>query len=40
MDYLWLDEDQINEEHNKVMLYIFVGEALASRTLREPHTFA
>jgi hypothetical protein len=40
MTYLWLDQYQIDEQHDKIMLNIFVGKALASRTLCEPHTFA
>jgi len=32
---LWLDQNQINKEHDKVMLDVLVGEAFASRTLRE-----
>jgi len=37
--YLWLNQDKVNEEHDKVMLDIFVGESLASRTLRQSHAF-
>lgn len=38
--YLWLDQHQINEQHDEIMLDIFVGEAFAAWTLRETHTFA
>jgi hypothetical protein len=33
--YLRLNQHQINKQHDKVMLNILVGEALAARTLRE-----
>ena len=38
--YLWFDQDQIDEQHHKVMFDIFVGKALASRTLGQPNSFA
>lgn len=38
--YLRLDQDQINEKNNIVMLNIFVGEALAIRTLCQSYTLA
>jgi hypothetical protein len=37
---LRLDQDQVNEQYNKVMLDILVGEAFAPWTLRESHAFA
>jgi hypothetical protein len=37
---LWLDQHQINEQHDEIMLDIFVGEAFAAWALCEPHTFA
>ena len=40
MTYLWLDQHQIDEQHDEIMLDIFVGEALAAWTLCETHTFA
>jgi hypothetical protein len=40
MTYLRLDQDQINEQHHKVMLDIFVCEALAARALRQAHALA
>ena len=35
--YLRLHQDQIDKEHNQIMLNIFVGESLASGTLRQAH---
>ena len=35
-DNLRLHKHQINEEHDKVVLNIFIREALAARTLRQP----
>ena len=40
VSYLWLDQNQINEQHNKVMLDVLVGELLAARTLCQAYTFA
>ena len=40
MTYLWLDQHQIDEQYDKIMLDVFVGEAFAAWTLCEPHTFA
>jgi len=37
---LRLDQHQIDKQHHKIMLDIFVREALAARTLRQPHAFA
>lgn len=38
--YLRLDEHEVDKDHDKVVLDIFVGEALAARTLRQSDTFA
>jgi hypothetical protein len=38
--YLWLDQDKVNEEHDEIMLDIFVGKALATRALRQSNTFS
>lgn len=38
--YLRLDQDQINEQHDKVMLDVLVREALATRALRQAHALA
>lgn len=38
--YLWLDQDQIDEQHDEIMLDVFVGEAFAAWTLCEAYTFA
>jgi len=38
--HLRLDQDQVNEQHDEVMLDVFVGEALAARALGEPDAFA
>ena len=38
--YLRLDQNQIDEQHDHVMLDILVGEALAPRALRQSHAFA
>jgi hypothetical protein len=38
--YLRLDQDQIDEQHDKVMLDILVGKAFAPWALRESHAFA
>ena len=38
--YLGLDQHQIDEQNDHIMLDIFVGEALAPRTLRQSHTLA
>lgn len=35
--HLWFHQDQINEEHNVIMLDVFVGETLASWTLCQSH---
>lgn len=40
MTDLRLDQHQIDEEHHEVVLDVFVREALAARTLRQPHAFA
>ena len=40
MTYLWLDQHQIDEQHDEIMLDIFVGEAFAAWTLCKPHTFS
>jgi hypothetical protein len=32
--YLRLDQDKVDEQNNKVMFDVFVGEAFASRALR------
>jgi hypothetical protein len=37
--YLWFDEDEVDEDHDEVVFDVFVGEALAARTLRQSHTF-
>jgi hypothetical protein len=37
--YLWLDQHQVDEQHDEIMLHIFVGEAFAAWTLCETHTF-
>lgn len=37
---MWLDQHQIDEQHDEIMLNVFVGEAFAAWTLCEPHTFA
>lgn len=38
--YLRLDQHQIDEQHNHVMLDVFVGKAFASWALRQSHTLA
>jgi hypothetical protein len=38
--YLRLDQDQIDEEDDKIMLDILVGEAFAAWTLGQPYAFA
>jgi len=38
--YLRFDQDQINKQHNKVMLDVFVGESFAPRTLRQANALA
>ena len=38
--YLWFDQNKIDKQHDKIMLDIFIRKALASRALRESHTFA
>lgn len=38
--YLRFDEHQIDEDHDKVIFDVFVGKALAARTLRQSHAFA
>lgn len=38
--YLRLDQDQVYEQHDKVMLDIFVPEPLAPRALCQPNTLA
>lgn len=38
--HLRLDQDKIDEQHDKIMLDIFICEALAARTLCQAHTFA
>jgi len=38
--YLWLDQDQINEQHHEVMFDVFIGEPLAARTLSQSNSFA
>jgi hypothetical protein len=40
LKYLRLDQDKINEYHDKVMLNVLVGEAFAARALRQTHAFA
>lgn len=40
MTYLWLNQHQVDEQHDEIMLDVFVGEAFAAWTLRETHTFA
>ena len=35
-----LDQDQIDEEDDKIMLDILVGEAFAAWTLGQPNTFS
>lgn len=40
MTYLRLDQNQINEEHDEVMLDILVREAFAARALRQAHALA
>lgn len=40
LTYLWLDEHKVDEDHDKVILDVFVGEALAARTLGQSHAFA
>ena len=37
---LRLDQDEVYEEHHEVVLYIFVGEALAARALRQADALA
>ncbi len=37
---LRLDEDEVDEEHDEVMLDVFVGEALAAGALGEADAFA
>lgn len=37
--YLRLDKNEINEDHNEIVLDVFVREPLAARTLRQTHTF-
>jgi len=31
--YLWLDQNQINEEHNIIVLNVFISKSFAVRTL-------
>jgi hypothetical protein len=38
--YLRLDQDQINKQHDIVVFHVFIGEPLATRTLREAHALA
>lgn len=38
--YLRLDEHQVDEDHDKVVFNVFIGEALAPRTLGQSHAFA
>ena len=40
LTYLRLDKHQINEQHHKIMLDIFVGKSFASWTLRQAYAFA
>ena len=40
MTYLWLNQHQVDEQHDEIMLDVFVGEAFAAWTLCEPHAFA
>lgn len=40
MNYLWLDQHQINEEDDIVMLDVFVGEAFAARALGQADALA
>lgn len=40
MTHLRLDQNQVDEEHHKIMLDVFVGKSLASGTLRETHALA
>lgn len=38
--YLRLDQYEVNKQHDKVMLDVFVGELLAARTLCQSHALA
>lgn len=38
--HLRLDQHQIDEQDDKVMFHVFVGELLAARTLGQAHAFA
>lgn len=38
--YLRLNEQQVNEEHDKVIFNVFVGKPLAPGALRQSHTLA
>ena len=38
--YLRLNQHEIDEQHDKVVLDIFVGELVALRALRQPYAFA
>lgn len=40
LSYLWLDQDQVDEQDNKVMLDVLVGEPFAARALRQAHALA
>lgn len=37
--HLRLDQDQVNEQYYQIVLHIFVREAFAARTLRQPYAF-
>lgn len=36
--YLLLDQSQIDKQHDEIMLNVFIGKTLASRTLCKPDT--
>jgi hypothetical protein len=38
--YLWLYEDQVNEQHDEIMFDVFVREAFAVGALCEAYAFA
>jgi hypothetical protein len=38
--YLGLDQDKINEEHNEIMLDVFIGKSLAMGALGQANSFA
>jgi hypothetical protein len=38
--YLGLYEHQIDKQHHKIVLYIFICEPFAARALREAHAFS